>query len=173
EVVADIGEQIADGQSVDAAFASHSKVFDDLTISVIRAGSEGAFLEDALKRTSKFMEDQAEIRSKITGAMIYPTVLLTVGILIVSVLLIAFVPKFEPMFQSLVDSGKDLPIATVWLLAFRNFCGKYGLYALGVMFVLFVGARIQMKTKAGRRAMDRWKLNLPVMGQVEQGECVS
>ncbi|MBQ7813388.1 MAG: hypothetical protein IJ387_02690, partial [Thermoguttaceae bacterium] len=84
-----------------------------------------------------------------------------------------FVPKFEPMFQSLVDSGKDLPIATVWLLAFRNFCGKYGLYALGVMFVLFVGARIQMKTKAGRRAMDRWKLKLPVMGPVAQGACVS
>lgn len=173
EVVADIGDQIADGQSVDAAFASHSKVFDDLTISVIRAGSEGAFLEDALKRTSKFMEDQAEIRSKIAGAMIYPTVLLTVGILIVSVLLIAFVPKFEPMFQSLVDSGKDLPIATVWLLAFRNFCGKYGLYALGVLFVIFVGLRIQMKTKAGRRAMDRWKLKLPVMGPVAQGACVS
>ncbi len=172
-VVADIGDQIADGTSVDAAFAAHSKVFDDLTLSVIKAGAEGAFLEDSLKRTAKFMEDQAEIRSKITGAMIYPTVLCVVGVLVVSVLLIAFVPKFEPMFQSLVDSGKDLPICTVWLLAFRDFCGKYGLYALGVLVAGGVWLRFQLATKSGRRTLDRWKLKAPVIGPVAQGSCVS
>ncbi len=173
EVVLDIGDQVADGQSVDAAFATHGKVFDDLTLSVIRAGSEGAFLESALKRTAKFLEDQAELKSKITGAMIYPTVLCVVGVLVVSVLLIAFVPKFEPMFESLVASGKDLPICTVWLLAFRSFCGKYGLYALGVLFILFVWAKIQLKTKSGRRWRDKMKLKLPVIGPVAQASCVS
>lgn len=172
-VVADIGDQIADGTSVDAAFAAHSKVFDDLTLSVIKAGAEGAFLEDSLKRTAKFMEDQAEIRAKITGAMIYPTVLCVVGVLVVSVLLIAFVPKFEPMFQSLVDSGKSLPICTVWLLAFRDFCGKYGLYALGVLVAVGVWLRFQLATKSGRKALDRWKLKAPVIGPVAQGSCVS
>ncbi|MBQ9813859.1 MAG: type II secretion system F family protein [Thermoguttaceae bacterium] len=173
EIVADIGDQVADGQSVDAAFAAHDKVFDDLTLSVIKAGSEGAFLESALKRTAKFLEDQAELRSKITSAMIYPTVLCVVGVLVVSVLLIAFVPKFEPMFESLVASGKDLPICTVWLLAFRSFCGKYGLYALGVIVALFVWARIQTHTKSGRRFLDKWKLKAPVLGPVAQASCVS
>ncbi|MBP5621474.1 MAG: type II secretion system F family protein [Thermoguttaceae bacterium] len=173
EVVVDIGDQVADGQSVDAAFATHDKVFDDLTLSVIKAGSEGAFLESALKRTAKFLEDQAELRSKITSAMIYPTVLCVVGVLVVSVLLIAFVPKFEPMFESLVASGKDLPICTVWLLAFRSFCGKYGLYALGVLAALFVWARIQAATKSGRRFIDKWKLRTPVLGPVAQASCVS
>ena len=173
EVVQDIGDQVADGQSVDAAFAAHSKVFDDLTLSVIKAGNEGAFLESALQRTAKFMEDQAELRSKITGAMIYPTVLCVVGVLVVSVLLIAFVPKFQPMFESLVASGKPLPICTVWLLAFRSFCGKYGLYALGVIVALVVALRVQARTKAGRRFMDGWKLKLPVLGSVAQASCVS
>lgn len=173
DVVTDIADQVADGQSVDAAFAAHSKVFDDLTLSVIKAGSEGAFLESALKRTAKFMDDQAELRSKITGAMIYPTVLCVVGVLVVSVLLIAFVPKFEPMFESLVAAGKPLPICTVWLLAFRSFCGKYGLYALGVLFALGVYVRIQASTKSGRRFMDKWKLRLPVFGPVSQASCVS
>lgn len=173
DVVSDIADQVADGQSVDAAFATHDKVFDDLTLSVIKAGSEGAFLESALKRTAKFMDDQAELRSKITGAMIYPSVLCVVGILVVSVLLIAFVPKFEPMFESLVASGKPLPLCTVWLLAFRAFCGKYGLYALGALGVLGVYAKFQMATKSGRRAKDRWKLKLPVVGPVAQASCVS
>lgn len=173
EVVTDIAEQVADGQGVDDAFASHNKVFDDLTLSVIKAGSEGAFLESALKRTAKFMDDQAELRSKITGAMIYPTVLCVVGILVVTVLLVAFVPKFEPMFESLVASGKPLPLCTVWLLAFRSFCGKYGLYAFGALVVLFIYVRIQVKTKSGRRFMDKWKLRLPVFGPVAQASCVS
>ncbi|MGI6402160.1 MAG: type II secretion system F family protein [Thermoguttaceae bacterium] len=173
EVVQDIGEQIADGQSVDAAFASHSRVFDDLTLSVIRAGSEGAFLESALKRTSKFLEDQAEIRSRVKSAMIYPTILASVGVIVVSVLLIAFVPKFEPMFESVVESGKSLPLATVWLLGFRNFCGKYGLYVIGALFGLFFWAKIQARSKSGRQFIDKWKLRLPVFGAVSQASAVS
>ena len=158
EVVVDVGDQIADGQSIDAAFAMHDRVFDDLTLSVIKAGSEGAFLESALKRTAKFIEDQAEIRGRIVSAMIYPSVLCVVGILVVSVLLVAFVPKFEPMFESLVESGKSLPIATVWLLAFRDFCGHYGLYILGGLFAIFVWLRFQLATKSGRRFLDSWML---------------
>ncbi|MDD3589153.1 MAG: type II secretion system F family protein [Thermoguttaceae bacterium] len=173
KVVTEIGEQVADGQSVDAAFAMHDKVFDNLTLSVIKAGNEGAFLESALKRTAKFMEDQAELRSKITSAMIYPTVLCVVGVLVVSVLLIAFVPKFEPMFESLTASGKDLPIFTVWLLGFRSFCGKYGLYVLGAIIALVVWLRIQASTKSGRRIIDQWKLKLPIIGSVAQASCVS
>ena len=173
EVVVDIGEQVADGQSVEAAFAAHSRVFDDLTLSVIRAGSEGAFLEAALKRTSKFLEDQAEIKARVKSAMIYPTVLATVGVIVVSVLLIAFVPKFEPMFESVAESGKSLPLATIWLLAFRDFCGKYGLYVLGALFALFVWAKIQARTKAGRRFLDKWKLKLPIFGPVAQASAVS
>ena len=173
EVVQDIGDQVADGQSLDAAFASHSKVFDDLTLSVIRAGNEGAFLEAALKRTAKFIEDQEEIKSRIKGAMIYPSVLATVGVIVVSVLLIAFVPKFEPMFESVVDSGKSLPIATVWLLAFRDFCGKYGFYLLGGLIAFVVWAKIQASTKSGRRFLDKWKLRIPVIGPVAQGSAVS
>ncbi|MBQ9874846.1 MAG: type II secretion system F family protein [Thermoguttaceae bacterium] len=173
EVVVDIGDQVADGQSVDAAFAAHGKVFDDLTLSVIKAGNEGAFLESALKRTAKFMDDQAELRSKIVGAMIYPSVLCIVGTLVVATLLIAFVPKFEPMFESLVAAGKPLPICTVWLLAFRSFCGKYGLYALGFVVATVVGLRIWARAKSGRRAIDKWKLKLPIFGPVAQASCVS
>ncbi|MBQ9371275.1 MAG: type II secretion system F family protein [Thermoguttaceae bacterium] len=173
EVVVDVGEQVADGQSVDAAFAMHDKVFDDLTLSVIKAGSEGAFLESALKRTAKFIEDQAEIRSRIVGAMIYPSVLCVVGVTIVTVLLVAFVPKFEPMFEQLVESGNSLPVATVWLLAFRDFCGSYGLYALGVIAAILVWLKFQASTKSGRRFIDAWKLKLPVLGQVAQASAVS
>jgi len=172
-VINDIHDQIADGQGIDTAFASHANIFNDLTISIVRAGAEGAFLEDSLKRTAGFMERQAELKGKVIGAMIYPSILCTVGVIVVSVLLIFFVPKFEPMFQSLVDSGKQLPWMTVLLLAFRDTCSKYGLYILGGLFAIFIWLRIQLKTKSGRKFIDRWKLKLPLLGPVVLNTAVS
>lgn len=166
EVIENIHEQIAEGQGIDMAFASHARIFSDLTISVIRAGSEGAFLEDALKRTAGFMERQAELKGKVVGAMIYPSILLTVGVLVVTVLLIFFVPKFQPMFDSLVDSGGELPAATVALLAFKAFVGKYGLYLAGALVALGAYFRFLMLSKWGRRMVDKWKLKLPLLGPI-------
>lgn len=166
EVIENIRDQIAEGQGIDVAFASHARVFNDLTISVIRAGSEGAFLEDALKRTAGFMERQAELKGKIVGAMIYPVILLTVGVIVVTVLMIFFVPKFQPMFDSLVDSGGELPLATVALLAFKAFVGKYGLWIFGVLVALAAYLRFLLLTRWGRKWVDKWKLKLPLLGPI-------
>ncbi len=173
DVIEDIYEQISEGEGIDVAFASHPRVFDDLTISIIRAGSEGAFLEDALKRTAGFMEQQAAMKGKVVGAMIYPVILLTVGIIVVTVLLIFFVPKFQPMFDSLIDSGGELPGATVALLAFKGFVGKYYLWILGVLFGGGIYLRFMAASKWGHRLIDQWKLKLPLIGPVIQRSCIS
>lgn len=173
EVIEDIRDQLSEGREIDVAFESHRSVFNDLTISIIRAGAEGAFLEDSLKRTARFMDQQAELRGKVVGAMIYPTILCVVGTVVVTVLLVFFVPKFEPMFASMVDNGKPLPLVTVWLLQFKEACGKYGLYFIGVIIALFIYVRIQMTTRAGRRFVDRWKLKLPLFGPISLNSSVS
>lgn len=173
EVIEDIQEQIAEGQGIDTAFASHARVFNDLTISVIRAGAEGAFLEDSLKRTAKFMEQQAELKGKVIGAMIYPMILCVVGVIVVTVLLVFFVPKFEPMFEALVDSGGELPLATVWLLAFKGFFGKYWFWLCGVLGGGFFYLRFLSMTRWGRRALDKWKLKFPLVGPVLLRSAVS
>ncbi|MBQ3332706.1 MAG: type II secretion system F family protein, partial [Thermoguttaceae bacterium] len=173
EVIEDIYGQIAEGTGIDSAFASHPTVFDDLTISIIRAGSEGAFLEDALKRTAGFMEQQAAMKGRVVSAMIYPATLLIVGVIVVTVLLIFFVPKFQPMFDSLIDSGGELPAATKALLAFKAFIGHYGLFLVGGIIALGIVAKIALKTPAGSRLMDRWKLKIPLLGPVVQSSCIS
>ncbi len=173
EVIEDIYGQIAEGTGIDSAFASHPTVFDDLTISIIRAGSEGAFLEDALKRTAGFMEQQAAMKGRVISAMIYPATLLIVGVIVVTVLLIFFVPKFQPMFDSLIDSGGELPAATKALLAFKAFIGHYGLFLVGGIIALGIVAKIALKTQAGSRMMDRWKLKIPLLGPVVQSSCIS
>lgn len=173
KVIADIHERISEGEGIDSAFAAHAKVFNDLTISVIRAGAEGAFLEDSLKRTARFMEQQAELKGKIISAMIYPIILCVVGVSVLTVLLVFFVPKFQPIFDSLTDSGGTLPLATTWLLAFKQFVGKYGLYLLAVLAAGIVYLRFLTMTQKGQKLFDRWKLKIPLLGSIVLRSAVS
>ncbi|MDR0705824.1 MAG: type II secretion system F family protein [Planctomycetaceae bacterium] len=173
EVLTDIHDQIADGEAIDNAFASHPNIFNDLTISIIRAGAEGAFLEDALRRTSKFLEQQAELKGKIISAMIYPSILFFVGISVVVTLLIFFVPQFMPFFNQMVDAGNPLPWTTQSLLWMRNILLGYGIYFVGAMFFLGVWIQGQLSTQWGIRIMDRVKLRLPLLGPILLNSAVS
>ena len=95
--------------------ARHPKVFNEISVNMARAGSEGGFLEDALDRVSKFTEQQNDLKARTTGALIYPAILAFAGTSIVTVLIVFFVPKFGEMFEQLRQRG-ELPWATDFLL---------------------------------------------------------
>lgn len=173
DVMTDIQDQIADGKAIDEAFAAHPKVFSDLTISIIRAGAEGSFLEDSLKRVASFLEKQEEMKGKIVGAMIYPAILTTVGVTVVFVLLTFFVPKFETMFDMVKAQGGTLPITTIGLISANEMIQKYWFWFGGGIVLAVFWFRGQMKTRLGRRLTDRWKLKLPIFGKVFLAASVS
>jgi general secretion pathway protein F/type IV pilus assembly protein PilC len=173
EVLRDIRDRVAEGESLDLAFASHPEVFSELTISVVRAGSEGAFLEDALKRTADFLELQEELKSRVVSAMTYPAVLACAGFTVTVVLVIFFVPKFAELFDRIEADGGTLPMATTVLLGLSDFLGRYGLYVAGGVLGLILLVRQQAKTPWGRLAVDRWKLKLPLAGKILLGSAVS
>ena len=166
DVLTDIHDRVADGEAIDVAFAAHDDVFNELTISVIRAGVEGAFLEDSLRRTARFLEQQAEMRGKIVGAMIYPSILFVVGITVVVVLLVFFVPQFTPFFEQMESRGIPLSLSTVSLLFIRDFLMRFGLYTFGALVFIAIWLQGQMATKWGRRILDRLKLRLPIVGPI-------
>lgn len=173
EVLEDIRDRISEGESIDRAFAVHGDIFSDLTVSIIRAGTEGAFLEDALRRTSKFLELQAETKGKIVGALIYPMILVSVMILVVIVMLRFFVPMFQPMFNQVIAAGGSLPWATVSLLQANIFLTQYGMYILVGMGLIGFWVQGQLATSWGRALLDRYKLKLPLVGQVLLDSAVS
>ncbi|MDR2757476.1 MAG: type II secretion system F family protein, partial [Planctomycetaceae bacterium] len=172
-VLTDIHDRVADGEAIDNAFSAHSNIFNDLTISIIRAGTEGAFLEDALRRTAKFMEQQAELKGKIISAMIYPSILFFVGISVVVVLLIFFVPQFMPFFDQMTASGQPLPWTTQSLIWMRDVILNYGIYCVGVFVFLGIWIQGQLSTKWGIKVMDRIKLRLPLIGPILLNSAVS
>lgn len=172
KVLADVRDRIADGASLEEAFLAYPEVFNELTVSMAKAGAEGAFLEDALKRTADFMELQEELKSRFVGAMVYPAFLAGIGFVVTLVLIVFFVPKFAELFTMLEEHG-GLPLITVVLLGVSDVLGRYGLVFLGAAVGLAYWLRSLAGTKRGRLFVDRWKLKIPVAGNIFLGYAVS
>ncbi len=165
QILAAVRDDVAEGIPFDEALEKHPAVFSDLTVSMVRAGAEGAFLEDALKRISDFLELQEELKGRVVGAMFYPAFLMALGI-IVTIGLVAFlVPKFAEMFQQMEEEG-GLPMATVVLLALSDFLRHYGwAVALGAIG-LVVWLKNLVRTPGGKSFMDKWKIRVPIFGPI-------
>ena len=172
KIVDDLHGRITEGDSLAEAMARHPKAFNELSRSIIRAGGEGGFLEEALERVAKFTDQQAELKGRVMGAMAYPAFLMIFGVSIVTVLIIFFVPKFEALFQRLRDRG-ELPVLTDWLLWVSDSIHRYGLLiALAIVGGVFL-ARQQLMTDQGRWWLDRWRLKLPQVGTIYRNLAVA
>jgi len=115
EILRDIHAQVADGTSLADALAKHPRAFNELTVSMVRAGQEGGFLEDVLDRIAQFTENQEDLRAKVVGALAYPIFLAITGFIILNVLVLFFVPRFEPIFAKLAEKN-ELPMLTEVLI---------------------------------------------------------
>ncbi len=165
DALTDVISRVEDGETLSDSFARHPKIFSDMAVNMSRAGSEGGFLEDALKRVAKFTEQQAELKSKTVGALIYPGVLATIGTLVVTILLVFFVPKFGELFDQLRDVG-ELPAITDWLLWFSGFLRSYGIFILAGLAILYAVAKVQLSTEKGKRFADVAKIKTPLLGPI-------
>jgi general secretion pathway protein F/type IV pilus assembly protein PilC len=140
-------------------------VFSEMAVSMVRAGGEGGFLEDALERVSQFTELQEDLKSRTIGALIYPVILASVGTAVVTVLIVFFVPMFATLFDQLRQRNQ-LPVATDMLLAFSAFMRSWGWLAAVAIGVGAVAARYHLATERGRRLADLAKLRAPLGGVI-------
>lgn len=168
-----IHDAVAEGANLDQAMAAEPGIFTELTLSMVRAGQEGAFLEEALQRTAIFLRKQDEMRSKIVGALTYPLILGIVGTLITALMIVFMVPKFQPFFDRLEQSGQGLPLVTVLLLGISDLLMSFGwllpLLVVGVVVLL----RRALRTDAGRLRWDTWRLKIPIIGKIFHDAAVS
>ncbi len=157
--------KVADGTGLAQAMALHPGVFDELAVSMVRAGQEGGFLEDVLKRIATFVEHQQDMKAKVIGSLAYPAFLAVAGFIVVNILVIFFVPQFKEIFEKLKSKG-ELPALTQILIGFSDFTrSPYGILtaiALVVGFVFFV----RWTRRGGRTWADGMKLRIPLFGKV-------
>jgi type II secretory pathway component PulF len=156
---------VEEGKPLHDAFARHPRVFGEMAVSMVHAGSEGGFLEEALERVAEFTEKQDELKSRTQGAVAYPVFLGIVGTIVVVVLLVFFVPKFEGLFARLRARG-ELPALTDWLLATSAFMQTWWLAILAVVVAGGWWFRSKFQSDAGRTQLDQWKLRIPLAAPI-------
>src|SRR5438128_11561048 len=120
EVIREVRAKVADGTSLADALAQHPRAFNELAVSMVRAGQEGGFLEDVLRRIADFTEHQEDLKSKVIGALAYPMFLAVVGVIVLNALVIFVVPQFRPIFSKLEAKG-ELQLITRLLMDTSNF----------------------------------------------------
>ncbi len=165
KVVDDVRSRVEDGANLGDAMGRYPRVFAEMAVNMVRAGSEGGFLEDALERTSNFTELQEDLKGRTVSAMAYPVFLFCVGSIVVVSLLVFFVPKFDSLFDRLRRKG-EMPTATEALLSFSQFLTSYGWILLLLMVAAGFYVRMQLQTETGRMLFDKIKLKVPVLGSI-------
>src|SRR3954466_8310227 len=123
-IIGGVADEVEGGGTLSDAMSQYPKAFDKLYVNMINAGELGGVLDIILNRFFDFMEKEAKLKKKVIGAMIYPAVVITIAVGIVSMIMIFVIPKFEQIFK---DFKTDLPGITKILLAFSGwFPNAYG-----------------------------------------------
>jgi len=169
-VLADIKESVNEGTSLAKAMAAHPKVFDDLYVNMVAAGERSGALDKVLDRLTEHTESMLALRSKVTGAMIYPVLMGMVGGGLMAIIMLVVVPKVRKLFDSF---GEGLPLPTKILLGFSQFTMDWWWLIALVCTAVFIGWRRWVKTKKGRETWDRLMLKIPLFGGILRTIAVS
>jgi type IV pilus assembly protein PilC len=157
----DVVDDVESGSTLSEAFAKHPRCFDRLYVNMVKAGEAGGALEVILKRLADFKEKAQTLKRKITGAMVYPVVVILVAVSILTFIMLYIIPKFEKIFK---DFQMQLPEMTRILMAVSNWFGQYWyvlpLFPLGVYLLI----KLIRLSKTGNYALDRMYLWIPIIG---------
>jgi len=132
---------------------------------MVKAGELGGVLEVVLNRLAEFMEKAQKIKGKVVAAMFYPVAVLVVAVIILAVLMVWVVPKFKDIFKDMLP-GEDLPGFTRLVLGISDAIAHHFFLTSGLLFVFTVALLAFIRTRLGRKVWDRFKLNMPVLGEV-------
>jgi len=155
-VLAKVIADVEAGSTLSAAFAKHPAVFNQVYISLIAAGEASGTLDKALERLAIQQEKDAELMSKIRGAMVYPIIVLLVMAAVLGFMLVKVLPQVQTLYEDL--PGANLPLITRVLLAISNFIiHQWWIVAILVGLAVFFGTR-WARTLGGKRVVDLWKM---------------
>jgi type IV pilus assembly protein PilC len=150
------------GTTLSAAMRQHEKVFDALYVNLVEAGETGGILDTILQRLSTYIEKNVKLKRAVKSAMVYPIAVLSVAASVIILLLWKVVPIFTTLFLGL---GVALPLPTRIVIGLSNFVGSiFGLLILVAIVGVIVGLKVWYQTPAGRMAIDRILLKLPLLG---------
>jgi len=160
DIVTSLRDDIVQGANLSDALGRHPKTFSTLYASMIKAGEASGALDEVLRRLVDHFERIQDTKEKVVMALVYPLIVLFMGILTMIFSMVYVVPKFKMVFESL---GEALPLPTQMLINGSNWLVKYGWAALIVITIAVVLANRSLQTERGRHVWDGLKLKTPLI----------
>ncbi len=162
----EVRRSVESGLSLSDALSRQGNVFDKLYISMVRAGEAGGFLSEVLTRLADFLESRQKLNQKVKAAMVYPSVVMAIAVLVFWVMLTFILPIFEGLFKNI---GGELPAYTRFLITLSQYMRSIwmGLFAVSVLVGLYF-VRRYYRTEMGREHIDGMFLSLPLFGDLSR-----
>lgn len=168
-VLEDIRSRIEGGAEFSASLAEYPDVFDELYVSMMRAGEAGGMLSEISGRLARYLESSARLRRKVRSAMMYPLVVMALALSIATGMIIWLVPVFSDIYA---DFGSTLPGPTRFLVFLSDFIRSYALVVLGMIAALIIAYARFRKTEVGAAFRDRLILRFPLVGELATKICM-
>ena len=165
KIMVSLAESVEGGTTFSEALAQHPKAFNKLYVNMVKAGELGGVLEVVLTRLAEFAEKSQRIRGKVTSAMVYPIVVLTIAVGIVTFLMLFIVPKFEAIFKDMLG-GRPLPFITQIIMDLSRFIQGNFLLIAGAITAIVFALKFAMRVPGVESAIDSYKLKIPLFGDM-------
>ena len=170
DVIKDICARVEGGDSFSEALSKHPKVFTRLYVSMVGAGEKGGLLAEILARLATYLENTARLRKKVKSAMMYPTIVTVVAIIITTFLLVKVIPVFGEIYEGF---GAKLPAPTQFMINLSKFVSGYFILIFLALGGLVYGWLYFIKTPSGRAFWDARRIKLPIFGTIAHKICLA
>jgi type II secretory pathway component PulF len=163
EVTRGLKQEVTEGRGLSEAMAKQPHIFSELYINMVRAGESSGSLVEVLRRMATHFQQFAEVQAKLTSALIYPAMVICMGILLIAFFMFVMMPQFTTIFTGF---DIELPLPTRMLMAISQFLlGYWWLLGLVVIVVAILFFRFKA-SEAGGRMLDEWRMKAPILGKI-------
>ncbi len=156
-----IQQDVESGSNLADSMRKHPKIFNDLYTNMVAAGEAGGILDTILQRLAQYIEKAVKLNSQVKSAMIYPTAVISIAVIVVAIILWKVIPVFAALFKGL---GATLPMPTLMVIALSNFIADYWWLIAIVVGGTVYAVRRYHETYKGKRVIDRLLLKAPIFG---------
>ncbi len=164
KIILGVKEEVESGKSLSDAMGKYPRVFDDLFRNLVAAGEAGGILDLIFRRLAVYLEKAAKLRRQVRSALVYPSSILVVGVLVMIIMMTKVLPVFEKMFKDL--GGGSLPAPTRFVLGMSHMVQDNIVLVITTLGLIVVGLTAMARHPKGRYVLDSVLLKMPVIGNV-------
>jgi type IV pilus assembly protein PilC len=163
-IISDIASQVESGKQLAEALSKHNKIFSNIFISMVKVGELSGNLDKSLEYLTVQLHREADLKSKVRGAMIYPSVIVAAMVIIGVLMSIFVLPKLTSIFKEF--ENVELPFMTRVVIAIADFMGGNAIIVIGIIIAAIVGLVMFYRTYEGQKAFDNFSIRFLIIGPI-------